>query len=236
MTTAHRPTFDPARGGTGRGESDYGKLTQQFSSKDMPSHTTLKYRHDQQKPNDKLSKKDLQKELEAREGSIKKGNKRGDLPSISEPTYKKSRYESDDEESVHEDRKVKEEVNSDESSNESSSEDDNDSDSDDENEALLAELARIKKERAEEKARLEAEKAAEEEKIRAENLIKGNPLLNLDSSKSSSTFKVQRRWDDDVVFKNCAKGQDDKNKREGTFINDTLRSAFHRKFMDRYIK
>ena len=42
------------------------------------------------------------------------------------------------------------------------------------------------------------------------------------------------RWDDDVVFKNCAKMEDDKKKTE--FINDTLRSEFHRKFMSKYIK
>jgi protein CWC15 len=46
--------------------------------------------------------------------------------------------------------------------------------------------------------------------------------------------KVKRRWDDDVVFKNCAKG-DDKVAVKG-FINDTLRSDFHKKFMERYIK
>lgn len=44
MTTAHRPTFEPARGGTGRNEGDLAKLSQQYSSKDMPSHTKLKYR------------------------------------------------------------------------------------------------------------------------------------------------------------------------------------------------
>lgn len=44
MTTAHRPTFEPARGGSGRNEGDLSKLSQQYSSKDMPSHTKLKYR------------------------------------------------------------------------------------------------------------------------------------------------------------------------------------------------
>ena len=44
MTTAHRPTFDPARGGTGRGENDLTKLSTQFSARDLPGHKTLKYR------------------------------------------------------------------------------------------------------------------------------------------------------------------------------------------------
>jgi protein CWC15 len=60
----------------------------------------------------------------------------------------------------------------------------------------------------------------------------GNPLLN---QQTSSNFKVKRRWDDDVVFKNCAKGLDDKPKQKH-FINDMLRSEFHKKFMEKYIK
>ncbi|CEF61875.1 Protein CWC15 homolog [Strongyloides ratti] len=244
MTTAHRPTFDPARGGTGRGETDYGKLSQQFSSKDMPSHTILKYRHDQQKPSDKLTKKDLLKELEEREINSKKGNKRIDSiqnvsDTLTEPISKKSKFDSDDEDGKNDEVKSKfDKDNESENESDASSQSDNDSDnsdSEDDNEALLAELARIKKERAEAKAREEAEKASEEERIRNENLLKGNPLLTLESLKKTS-FSVERRWDDDVVFKNCAKGQDDKSKRENTFINDTIRSAFHRKFMDRYIK
>lgn len=43
------------------------------------------------------------------------------------------------------------------------------------------------------------------------------------------------RWDDDVVFKNCAKGVDDQ-KKDKRFVNDTLRSEFHKKFMEKYIK
>jgi len=44
MSTAHRATFAPAKGGTARGESDLGKLSKQYSSRDLPSHTKLKYR------------------------------------------------------------------------------------------------------------------------------------------------------------------------------------------------
>lgn len=47
-------------------------------------------------------------------------------------------------------------------------------------------------------------------------------------------MQVKRRWDDDVVFKNCAKGEPDSSKKG--FINDTLRSEFHKKFMEKYIK
>jgi hypothetical protein len=41
------------------------------------------------------------------------------------------------------------------------------------------------------------------------------------------------RWDDDVVFKNQARGETKTPKR---FINDTIRSDFHRKFLHRYMK
>lgn len=44
MTTAARPTFEPARGGRGKGEGDLSALSKQYSSRDLPSHTKLKYR------------------------------------------------------------------------------------------------------------------------------------------------------------------------------------------------
>ncbi len=40
----------------------------------------------------------------------------------------------------------------------------------------------------------------------------GNPLLN------KPDFNIKRRWDDDVVFKNQARGTEDKNKKK-EFIN-----------------
>lgn len=45
MTTAARPTFDPARGGQGRGEKDLSAISRQYSSRDLPSHTKIKYRY-----------------------------------------------------------------------------------------------------------------------------------------------------------------------------------------------
>lgn len=44
-----------------------------------------------------------------------------------------------------------------------------------------------------------------------DNILAGNPLLSMPESGGPSPanggeFKVKRRWDDDVVFKNCAKG------------------------------
>ena len=48
MTTAVRPTWEPARGGGMRGETDLGKLSKQVCTRDLPSQTTLKYRLDGQ--------------------------------------------------------------------------------------------------------------------------------------------------------------------------------------------
>lgn len=46
----------------------------------------------------------------------------------------------------------------------------------------------------------------------------GNPLLN------KQDFTMKRRWDDDVVFKNQARGTEDKGKKE--FVNVSL-ATFH---------
>jgi protein CWC15 len=44
---------------------------------------------------------------------------------------------------------------------------------------------------------------------------------------------VSCRWDDDVVFKNQERGE---KKYEKRFINDTIRSDFHRRFLEKYIR
>lgn len=45
MTSAARQALEPARGGTGRGEKDLSSLSKQYSSRDLPGHTKLKYRY-----------------------------------------------------------------------------------------------------------------------------------------------------------------------------------------------
>lgn len=114
-------------------------------------------------------------------------------------------------------------------------EDSDSSESEDDTEALLAELNKIKKERAMEQAKKEIERRQEEERIRMENILSGNPLLTHYSAGPGKTEqKVKRRWDDDVVFKNCARSEPEKQ--PNVFINDSLRSEFHRKFMEKYVK
>jgi len=116
-----------------------------------------------------------------------------------------------------------------------SSDDDDDSDDEDEEAALQAELAKIRQERAAVKAKEEAEAAAVEQAQMEEAALTGNPLLNSTSSSSlSSSGRVKRRWNDDVVFRNQAKTEPDQNKKR--FINDTVRNDFHKRFLNKFIK
>lgn len=132
----------------------------------------------------------------------------------------------------------------DERANEDEDDEESDSDDDeDETAELLRELEKIKRERAEERERVEREKAASDYVSREEEIATGNPLLNLQSalnipgspspsissSSGASGFGIKRRWDDDVIFKNQARGTTETPKNE--FVNDLLRSQFHKRFM-----
>ncbi|KAI4244619.1 MAG: hypothetical protein L6R42_010404 [Xanthoria sp. 1 TBL-2021] len=85
-------------------------------------------------------------------------------------------------------------------------------DEEDETAELLRELEKIKKERAEKQAQEDREKAEAEQEDRERDIALGNPLLNPHKSTES-----KRRWDDDVVFRNQARGTENKGKRE--FVN-----------------
>lgn len=89
-------------------------------------------------------------------------------------------------------------------------------------------------EKAAERAKEAAAAAAQREKDERDELIKSNPMLRAELGLDDDpTFQVKRRWDDDVVFKNQARTEPKRAKR---FVNDTVRSDFHRRFLDRYIK
>ena len=115
------------------------------------------------------------------------------------------------------------------------SDEDSESDSDDDEAELLAELERIRAERAEQARAKEAEEAAREEAEARQMVAGGNPLLQgqlVDRhDPTDDGFRMKRRWDDDVVFRNQGASEPAKRKE---FINDTVRSDFHKKFMSRY--
>lgn len=101
----------------------------------------------------------------------------------------------------------------------------------------MAELERIKSERAEE-ARLKAEaEASEAFERQKDELATGNPLLDLATGGAGASaggdFRTKRRWDDDVVFRNQTRTEPKKPRR---FVNDTVRSDFHRRFLSKYIQ
>lgn len=252
MTTAARPTFDPAKGGAGVKDRDIGKLSHQISSRDLPAHKTLKERLHGQDTAEELKERDLKAELEEREriAQIEKSRESSCkfVPSLEQATQvrlalkaerdrereaqKEALLNSDSVDDVSSHQKYPTIVNArkmaqldkdeDYGSDNELSESDFDDDDDDDPAELMAELNKIKQERLAEEERREKEK---EDRIRPSNI---------DDDASSSTFSVKRRWDDDVPFKNCARDEPDPKRK--LYLNDTLRQDFHRRFMDKYIR
>jgi len=242
MTTAARPTFEPARGGRGKGEGDLSAMSKQYSARDLPAHTKLKHRQSGQGTQDETRDRDFRKELEDRERVAREKKSAPShhdhsassreasatpvpsLPASGPSSSKRPRIEGG---------VTTANLDADDPVDDEDEEDEDESDDEDDTAELMAELQRIKKERQQESLKKDAEEKVEQERIRTENILHGNPLLQKGAVAAVPNFKVARRWDDDVVFKNCAKNFD-KNKKE--FINDSLRSEFHKKFMDKYIK
>lgn len=247
MTTAHRPTFDPARGKeAGRGEAYHQRL--------LPAHKILKYRQATQGAPNEQARRDLRAELlrnerihfAKKEGRAIEDEETGEQPLAIEDNatvggVKRALEDgsADDAADVEAEedyeakkRRVLEETKDIDADSDSSSSSEEESDDDDEDEEaeLHRELAKIKAERAEAAAREAAEKAKKEEDQREKDIALGNPLLN-----KTQDYGVKRRWDDDVVFKNQARGTEDRGK-EKHFVNDLLRSDFHKRFMDRYVR
>ncbi|PLB47156.1 Cwf15/Cwc15 cell cycle control protein [Aspergillus steynii IBT 23096] len=234
MTTAHRPTFDPAQGKEAlRGPAYHQRL--------LPAHTHLKTRQLGQGSENESQQRDLRAELLQAEAAhfAKKNGVPVDAPALENAAPKRQLEgapASGEEGTKEEDpeakrRRILEEtrdIDADsDGSEEDSSEDDSDDDEDEATE-LMRELEKIKKERQQQKEKEEQERAAEEEEQREVDIARGNPLLN------SQDFNLKRRWDDDVVFKNQARGTENRGDKE--FVNDLLRSDFHKRFMSKYVR
>lgn len=67
MTTAHRPTWHTAKGGTEQGGNMLVNPSRAYSSKDMPAHTRLKERADGQGNKTEQGRLDFRGELLQRE-------------------------------------------------------------------------------------------------------------------------------------------------------------------------
>ncbi|XP_076897597.1 uncharacterized protein LOC143550938 [Bidens hawaiensis] len=228
MTTAARPTWAPAKGGNEQGGTRIFGPSQKYSSRDIASHTTLKPRREGQDTQDELEKRDLKEELEERER--RHFSSKGKGYNDDRDNRKGGYHLLEGSKREVEDRIFPRSADADDPDEDAKSDDDSDEDDDDEDdeEALMAELELIRNERAEEKRRQEREEREQELQLKEAETIRGNPLLN-----NPASFNVKRRWDDDVVFKNQARGEAKAPKR---FINDTIRSDFHRKFLQKYMK
>jgi protein CWC15 len=154
MTTAHRPTFDPARGKeAARGVAYHTRL--------LPAHTALKFRQAGQGGDADPETRDLRAELLKAEAAhfAKKNGKSIETDEDAASTAPKRTIEDttvDDEEDPEAKRRrlILEEAADLDADSDGSSEDSSDEDDDEEDETaeLMRELEKIKRERAEQRA------------------------------------------------------------------------------------
>ena len=266
MTTAHRATWFTARGHEEQGGArvfapskmrskldDPGMLTMKTRWKTKEEEEMEKAREEGDEESGKMTmrmkllekershfrKKKLEKQIMGTEdvGKDDSEGQRGKRLRIEAGTttsaFQANPEDADDDDSENEGD------NSENSDEDSDDDDDDDSDSDDDAAALMEELERIKAQRASENERKEREREQLEEMEQRDELKMGNPLLRDemtsadDAPKGKKSATLKRRWDDDTVFRNQAR---DEPKREKRFVNDTIRSDFHKRFLNRYIK
>ncbi|ORY84966.1 Pre-mRNA-splicing factor Cwf15/Cwc15 [Protomyces lactucae-debilis] len=239
MTTAHRPTFDPAKGDAAQAP------TRLYSSQSLPAHRVLKYRQAGQgtEAEAHAAQEQMRNELLAKEAEhydktrpVKKRPVEENLAVEAPPKLIGMGSAVEEETQEEKRRRIWEETKdmdaddsdaADEAGQGSESEEE--SDDEDETAELMRELAKIKAERAAEQARKAQEAEADDQAQREEAIAFGNPLLN---PEAGDAFAVKRRWDEDVVFR--VKEKDESGKKD--FVNDMLRSDFHRSFMKKYVR
>jgi protein CWC15 len=253
MTTANRATWKAA---VGRAQESSGAVSNIRSAKNAPAHTKLKVRANENDytQRDRIIQESLKKlhQVEDRHNknkafgfiqsrtidiSVEDGSRMKMITATADVDDEGIRrtYDDADEDggkSIDEGRwsDIDDESNLDSNSDLDENEESND-DSDDEEAALQAELSKIRAERERAKERAEAAAAAEEQAKKEEAALTGNPLLNSNAAMASG--KLKRRWNDDVVFRNQAKGEPTEQKR---FINDTVRNDFHKRFIKTHFR
>ena len=139
MTTAHRPTWKPAVGGSEQGGNKITVPTRQYSSKDIPGYTTLKHRIFKEEGPKAKDNEDIIKDKEKEDVIQEKEEKIKDIPLKKIKKDYSDRDRDRDEESD-------ENINERESQSGDESENDSLDDSDDEL-LLMREFEKIKKER-----------------------------------------------------------------------------------------
>jgi len=197
--------------------------TTKVNNRDASSFNEIKIRQNGQAgANERASRKEYREELEAKE--LKARQER--LGISSEPDAKKPKKE--ERFQAVEDNPFPEDAD-DAVPSPSEKSDGDDDDDDEDTEELMRELAKIKKEREEEEERKKEEQRQMDERSRRDEVMKGNPLVH---GAPSADVSLKRSWDDDTVFKNQARTAP---KQKIRYINDAVRSDFHKKFLNKYV-
>jgi len=223
----HKPTYNPIKG-----RPAFNLPTRMTNVRHQNAYTTMKMRKTGQSSVKEQAAKDYRTDLEEKVPMEEKANLAASQPDAHEEKKRGllltdvegSKKEYNDDDAI--------EGSDDEAFD--SSDNESDSDEDDEQE-LQAELERIRAERALAQTNREQEEKQQKESDHRESAVKGNPLLSgdFDSNDTHDVSKIKRRWNEDVVFKNQAREEPEVKKR---FINDTVRSDFHRSFMRKFIR
>ncbi|EUD65257.1 hypothetical protein C922_04386 [Plasmodium inui San Antonio 1] len=103
---------------------------------------------------------------------------------------------------------------------------------DEEENELLRELENLKREKMEKQRQEKQEQ--ELLQSRKNNVLTNNPLINLEDNSDNEEgegVSRKRKWTEEAIFRNTC----EKKEKKSTFINDTVRTAFHRKFLFKYI-
>mmetsp|Transcript_16991 Transcript_16991/g.31980 ORF Transcript_16991/g.31980 Transcript_16991/m.31980 type:complete len:216 (+) Transcript_16991:42-689(+) len=194
MTTAHRPTWESAKGSV----KNHGFTSKHISAKDQNGETRLKYRQVGQSAKSEMVHRDLVEELEKREfdhlseknkliAMIENEEKKVDaVPLLKERAEVHSQPVS----SKYNDADIDTNDRDDDEDEFDSSSDEEDDDDDDEQE-LMRELEKIKAERAAAKAKQEADALLAEEQGNQDAALRGNPLLNLSGAGAGGSEKVE---------------------------------------------
>lgn len=256
MTTAHRATWKAARGGLQEeGSFRLHVPSAAVSSKDAPTEEHLKAR-----VNIDISQEELRGRSGATGQPLPKRQRKSRFGSASElqlatsPRVVSPAAQSQSVAEIHssalsETNKIHQQVQTDSAFHNSAelethSDDPSEAESDDDEAELLAELENIRKERAYERAKKRAGRQTRHENQTPANAA-GTSSICTDQrdgefSETASVatgsvpgFTVQRRWNEDVVFRSDVISERSKKQR---FINDTIRNDYHRKFMKRHVK
>jgi len=212
------------------------------SARDLSSQTKIKERSGEQKEFEEKTQEDFRATLEAKEAKhFASKSQREQQESISFEAREAlengggRRAEISDEERRAKKARLLQEVAEyanpfEEDADEEYAEPEEDEESEDDDEAeLLREIEKIKQEKADEEKRKRDEEKKEEAEKHKERALTANPLL---AGSGGMMFGGAKKWTDDAVFFNQAKNAPKPKQR---FVNDAVRSNFHRKFLSKYM-